>query len=74
MANERNFLHDMASPMGTVIFLIDAVIDDATTNGKIDKENLALLEKVQEQLERLKEMLDNRRQVLIQQGVKSEKS
>jgi len=61
---ERKFLHDVSSPVGTLMFLAEALGDALRERGVAtaeDEEQLGILHK---QLERVREMIVERRKTL----------
>ncbi len=73
-SDERQFLHDLASPLGTAVFLLDIVIEDLKARlGAADSEELKHLATIHQQMERMRQMLGARRQLLIDRGVPSAK-
>jgi len=70
--SERQFLHDLATPLTTAFFILDVVsveLKKETTPhplAEIDEK----LTKVRIALEKIKTLLQNRRQFLIEQGSK----
>lgn len=71
---ERRFLHDLAGPACTAIFLLDVVLENLQTRSEINSEDLQQLSKVYEALEKVKTLLHGRREVLIGRGVTGAKS
>jgi hypothetical protein len=65
MNNERVFLHDIASPLGAAMFIMDSVIDDLKDRPIPDEEAIQQLVQVQQALEKLKLILQNRKQTLV---------
>lgn len=63
---EREFLHSMATPLGTAMLVLDALIESANRDGsESDVKELLLAQKA---MEKLKELLQNRRSVLLRKG------
>jgi hypothetical protein len=65
---ERKFLHDIASPVGTAIFVLDMVLDSMKSRTDANAAELAQTQQVFEVLNQIKKAIDERREVLIQQG------
>lgn len=63
--DERKFLHDIASPIGTALFLIDGAIDTFKAIEGIPPDDLAQLQLILDSLMRVKDMMQARRKVLI---------
>lgn len=62
---ERKFLHDIATPIATAIFLADALLDSLGTTASPD--DLAQLKAVLDSLMGAKKSLEARRAILIAQ-------
>ncbi len=62
---ERAFLHDLASPLSTLLFLLDIIMADIK---KKSGETAPELEKIKQSLElvdRIKKLLEQRRETVI---------
>jgi hypothetical protein len=70
-SDERTFLHDLASPLGTAMFLTDSVLDGVQSRPGVDPDELMQLGQIFEALEKMKKMLQDRREILIKRGVPS---
>jgi hypothetical protein len=68
-SNERKFLHDVASPIGAAMFLMDVLVEGMKARPDVNAEELAQAQRVFELLETVNRMLAHRREDLIQQGV-----
>ncbi len=55
MRTEREFLHDISTPMSTVLFILDSLLDDAQGSQK------EKLERLQIKINDLKEAIESRR-------------
>ncbi len=73
-SDERKFLHDLASPVGAALFLVDIVIDGLQSRPDIDSKELRRTGEVYQSLEKVKLMLHERREILIKRGVPSAKT
>jgi hypothetical protein len=71
--DEREFLHDLASPLGTAAYIADAVLDSLAGGVAKDFPELEQLQQLQEALQKLTSKLSERREVLIQRGVQSQR-
>ncbi|MEW6055486.1 MAG: hypothetical protein AB1540_02645 [Bdellovibrionota bacterium] len=71
---ERKFLHDIASPVGTAIFVLDMVLDSMKNRPNANPDELAQAQQVFDVLGQIKKKIEERRQILIQQGVPSSKT
>jgi hypothetical protein len=70
-SDERQFLHDMASPLGTVIFVADSLLEIMQSGPNADPEAIFQIKEMCEALEKLKNILSDRREVLIKRGIPS---
>lgn len=68
---ERAFLHEIASPLGSAVLMLDIVIESARSRPESEK-TLKELKMTQKALERMKELLQSRREILIQRGSKND--
>lgn len=70
-SDERQFLHDLASPLGTALFVADALLE--SLQGKTGRSAGDLLQagEIYQALMQLKKLLEERRQILIKRGVPS---
>lgn len=73
-SDEREFLHDLATPISTALFLADCVLDRLQSRSDVDQEDRAELTKIYEALEKVTQLLEKRREVLIARGVPSARS
>jgi nicotinamidase-related amidase len=71
---ERKFLHDIASPIATAIFLIDMIKDGVKDLGGIDADVPTQVKQLEDLLEKIRMLVEERREVLIKQGVPSSKA
>lgn len=62
--DERKFLHDIASPIGTALFLLDAIVEVSQSQA-LSAEDLELVKKAFDSLIRVKELLHDRRSTLL---------
>ena len=72
--DEREFLHDLATPIGTALFLADCMMDRLQSRLDVDPEEKTELTKIYEALEKITKMLYQRREILIARGVPSARS
>lgn len=73
-SDEREFLHDMATPLGTAMLLTDSILEDFQGRDGNDPDDLMRLKEIFQSLEKLNVMLSKRREVLIARGVPSARS
>ena len=67
-ATERTFIHDLASPLSTAIFLLDMVVEDLQSRQGGVPEELTGVVKAYSALERIRTLLSERCAFLIGQG------
>ena len=72
-SDEREFLHDLASPLGTAIFLTDVVLERIQNKVEVPseavKEEIQRIGQIYESLNKISKMLQERREILIKRGV-----
>ena len=68
MNDERKFLHDIANPLGTAMFTLDSAIEDLSEKPEPNLESILQLQQVRTALEKVKVILRDRRQILIERG------
>lgn len=73
-SNERKFLHDIANPLGTAMFVVDMLIDSMKNRPDADPNELKQTEQVYGLMQRMKKMIEERRAELIKLGHPSSKS
>ena len=61
---ERKFLHDVSSPVGTLMFVVEAVADSLNERGVATPEDQEQLGQFRKQLDRVREMIVERRKTL----------
>lgn len=66
--DERKFLHNLASPLGAAIFALESANDSLHGVAAVDVGTRLALEQAAEALERMRKMLEERREILIQRG------
>jgi hypothetical protein len=70
---ERKFLHDIASPVGAAIFVLDMVLDSMKSRADANPDELTQTQQVFDLLDKIKNAIEERRKILIQQNVSSSK-
>jgi FtsZ-binding cell division protein ZapB len=68
---ERRFLHDIASPLGTVFFLVDAAIESLKEKLNGETDEVTQLQDAYAALQQVKQMIQSRRQILIERENKT---
>lgn len=66
--DERQFLHDLATPIGTALFLSDSLRDNLESNNSVDAESLQQIKLIYESLNKVSGLLHARRDALIKRG------
>ena len=65
ISEQRKFLHDLASPLSTSIFLVDSAMRAAKAAPTPDPALISKLEKMAQVMDKMKTMLQDRRAVPI---------
>ena len=60
MSDERKFLHDVANPLGTAMFVMDSVLDDLKSHVNPDQDAILQLIQIQASLEKIKIILQKK--------------
>lgn len=72
MTAERKFLHDLASPLGTTMFLIDAHLETLRERAGADPaqqlQDIQQVEKIYAAVEKVRAILNARREALVQEA------
>ena len=69
-SEERKFLHDIASPVGTGLFMMDGMLERMSQEPGTDPKLLAQLKRIYETFDKMRLMIQDRRSVLIEAGKK----
>lgn len=69
---ERKFLHDISSPVGTAIFVLDMVMDDLQSTSP-ESPSLPRIQQAYALLEQIKSSIEGRRKEILSEAA-SEKS
>ena len=70
-SDERTFLHDLATPLGTAILLADSILEDFQSRQGVDPDDLMRVAEIYKSLEKLSAYIKSRRETLIARGVPS---
>lgn len=62
---EREFLHDLATPLATALYLTDSLLDSLKEEGRDPTQ----IENIVKALETLRLLLENRRDTIVQRGL-----
>ncbi len=73
-SNERKFLHDIASPLGAAIFLLDMTVEDMVKRTGANPEELNQIKQAFDSLKQIQALLEAKRDALIKLGVPSSKN
>lgn len=65
---ERTFLHDLASPLSTAIFVAESLIEGAQGRTPLEPEEVEQTEQLLKSLLKVADLLDARRQILVAAG------
>jgi signal transduction histidine kinase len=68
MSDQRKFIHDLATPLTTLIFIADGLLTRAQDEPDTDDRTLKDLERLNEVLSHMKDILSDRRELLIRNG------
>lgn len=66
--DEREFLHRIATPLGTALFLVDLLLDNMQSRKDCDPTELKHLGNALKALDEIRHLLSSRRDVLIRLG------
>jgi len=64
--SERKFLHDLSSPLATALFLADVLAENLPAGSTLSTEDAQQLKTLLAELERVKTLIQKRRETLIQ--------
>lgn len=71
--DERKFLHDLANPLSTALFLVDVVLESFQIHPDLNQDELHQLRQLFESLDKVKNLIQDRREFLIKRGSTSAK-
>ena len=74
LSEERSFLHDIASPLGTAMFLVDALLEDLESKPSPDADGLAQVRAIYQALQSIQKLLQARREILIRNSASNQNS
>jgi hypothetical protein len=69
---ERKFLHDLATPLGTAILLADMILQNSKKKPQVSAEEIEQMEMIANALDKIQIKLKERRQHLINQSAVQE--
>ena len=69
-SGERKFLHDIASPIGTGLFMSELMLEQISQEPGVDPELVNQLKRVYETFDKLRHMIQDRRTTLIEAAKK----
>ena len=69
--DERAFLHDLGTPLGSATLLTDSLLEDFRLRAGSDPDDLMRLTSLCQALQQITELIKIRRNVLISRGVPS---
>jgi hypothetical protein len=70
-SDERKFLHDLAGHLGAAVFMIDIILERVSADPSFQPETKKQVEKVNEALAKVRQLIEERRSILIQRQVSS---
>ncbi len=70
---ERKFLHDIASPVGTALFVLDMLLENMNSRKDASPEELTQAQQISDLLAQIKKAIENRRATIIQQEATGKK-
>jgi hypothetical protein len=59
--NERDFLHDLATPVSVALGQLDAALDDGRVNGNLTENQKTRMEKAMKALSKIRDLMTDRR-------------
>ncbi len=68
MTDERKFLHDVAGPIATSLFIAEILDENLSAKLAPTEDDLLLVKQILESLGKVKTMLSERRDILIAKG------
>ena len=71
ISQERSFLHDLANPLAISAGMLEALLESGSRSGQFNVEQLRKLNKAREAIQRLGDLLDQRRKFVIELQEKS---
>ncbi len=63
---ERKFLHDISTPISSVFFLLDMVIEKLSQDQSHNEEELKMLNTATKSMNTVKDLIQKRREILIE--------
>ena len=73
-SDEREFLHNIASPIASAYLIIDMIMDYMQNSPNADPALVELALTAHRAIEQVRQRLEDRRQILIDRGVPSARS
>jgi signal transduction histidine kinase len=67
-SGERQFIHDIANPLSSALFVLDMLTEELRIGQKIPQDKLELLQRARDSLHRIRALVDTRRNVLRDEG------
>lgn len=62
---EKDFIHDLSTPLGTAILVLDSLLEGMKENPSIELQDVERLKTVYSMLDRLKNLVHSRRETLM---------
>lgn len=70
-SDEREFLHALATPLGTAMLLADSILEEVQERKDVEPDDVMRLSEIYQALEKLNILLVERKELLIKRGVPS---
>ncbi|OFZ80205.1 MAG: hypothetical protein A2583_11390 [Bdellovibrionales bacterium RIFOXYD1_FULL_53_11] len=72
MENERKFLHDISSPAGTVLLLLESLQDELREKSVSAAAGMEMLEKAIATVRTMHQLIAKRREILVANGARND--
>lgn len=72
--DEKKFLHDLANPVSTALFLVDVVLESFQNRPDLNQDELLQLQEICHSLDKVKDLIQDRREFLEKRGASSARS
>ena len=68
MDHEGKFIHDISTPVGTLLLVIESMLDDAQNQPTPDAKQISKLESAMKNLNKIRALIDERKKNLVEQA------
>lgn len=72
--DEKKFLHDLANPVSTALFLVDVVLESFQNRPDLNQDELLQLQEICHSLDKVKDLIQDRREFLEKRGASGARS